>query len=151
MKTLEVDKTLTKEVACCKSPLPTLRTALSNPWVDPRFCVPLCRLQTTPSTWQPSKCKTKVIERIAKESLHQLLPDIIPGLLQGYDNTESSVRKASVFCLVAIYSVIGEELKPHLAQLTGSKMKLLNLYIKRAQTTTTNSNSSSSSDVSSYS
>lgn len=44
--------------------------------------------------------------------------------LQGYDNTESSVRKASVFCLVAIYSVIGEDLKPHLAQLTGSKVKL---------------------------
>lgn len=42
---------------------------------------------------------------------------------QGYDNTESSVRKASVFCLVAIYSVIGEELKPHLAQLTGSKVQ----------------------------
>ncbi len=42
--------------------------------------------------------------------------------LQGYDNTESSVRKASVFCLVAIFSVIGEELKPHLAQLTGSKV-----------------------------
>lgn len=32
------------------------------------------------------------------------------------------MRKASVFCLVAIYSVIGEELKPHLAQLTGSKV-----------------------------
>lgn len=44
--------------------------------------------------------------------------------LQGYDNTESSVRKASVFCLVAIYSVIGEELKPHLAQLTGSKVQM---------------------------
>ncbi len=44
-------------------------------------------------------------------------------LLQGYDNTESSVRKASVFCLVAIYSVIGEELKPYLAQLTGSKVR----------------------------
>ncbi|KTG01725.1 hypothetical protein cypCar_00030584, partial [Cyprinus carpio] len=77
---------------------------------------------------------------------------------KGYDNTESSVRKASVFCLVAIYSVIGEDLKPHLQQLTGSKltglifslqMKLLNLYIKRAQTT--NSTSSSSSDVSSHS
>lgn len=45
--------------------------------------------------------------------------------LQGYDNTESSVRKASVFCLVAIYSVIGEELKPYLAQLTGSKVRSL--------------------------
>ena len=45
-------------------------------------------------------------------------------VFQGYDNTESSVRKASVFCLVAIYSVIGEDLKPHLAQLTGSKVKM---------------------------
>lgn len=27
-----------------------------------------------------------------------------------------------MFCLVAIYSVIGEDLKPHLAQLTGSKV-----------------------------
>lgn len=51
---------------------------------------------------------------------------ILFGLpLQGYDNTESSVRKASVFCLVAIYSVIGEELKPYLAQLTGSKVRSL--------------------------
>lgn len=50
-------------------------------------------------------------------------PDATCSLpLQGYDNTESSVRKASVFCLVAIYSVIGEDLKPHLAQLTGSKV-----------------------------
>lgn len=35
------------------------------------------------------------------------------------------MRKASVFCLVAIYSVIGEELKPYLAQLTGSKVRPL--------------------------
>lgn len=63
-----------------------------------------------------------------------LLPEIMPGLIQGYDNSESSVRKACVFCLVAVHAVIGDELKPHLSQLTGSKMKLLNLYIKRAQT-----------------
>ncbi|KAL0180592.1 hypothetical protein M9458_022998, partial [Cirrhinus mrigala] len=69
------------------------------------------------------KMQTKVIERISQDSLILLLPDIIPGLLQGYDNTESSVRKASVFCLVAIYSVIGEDLKPHLQQLTGSKVR----------------------------
>lgn len=48
---------------------------------------------------------------------------------QGYDNTESSVRKASVFCLVAIYSVIGEELKPYLAQLTGSKVRALPVLV----------------------
>ena len=42
--------------------------------------------------------------------------------LQGYDNTESSVRKASVFCLVAIYMSLGEELRPHLSELNGSKV-----------------------------
>lgn len=41
---------------------------------------------------------------------------------QGYDNSESSVRKACVFCLVAIYAVIGEDLKPHLSQLASSKV-----------------------------
>lgn len=46
-------------------------------------------------------------------------------LKQGYDNTESSVRKACVFCLVAIYTVIGEDLKPHLSQLSSSKVAVL--------------------------
>ncbi|XP_045415355.1 CLIP-associating protein 1 isoform X4 [Lemur catta] len=121
--------------------------------IHPEQCIkvlcPIIQTADYPINLAAIKMQTKVVERIAKESLLQLLADIIPGLLQGYDNTESSVRKASVFCLVAIYSVIGEDLKPHLAQLTGSKMKLLNLYIKRAQTT--NSNSSSSSDVSTHS
>ncbi|XP_078184122.1 CLIP-associating protein 1 isoform X16 [Callithrix jacchus] len=121
--------------------------------IHPEQCIkvlcPIIQTADYPINLAAIKMQTKVVERIAKELLLQLLADIIPGLLQGYDNTESSVRKASVFCLVAIYSVIGEDLKPHLAQLTGSKMKLLNLYIKRAQTT--NSNSSSSSDVSTHS
>ncbi|CAB1320677.1 unnamed protein product [Coregonus sp. 'balchen'] len=68
-----------------------------------------------------------------KAALCELLKLIRGNTLQGYDNSESSVRKACVFCLVALYAVIGEELKPHLNQLSGSKLKLLNLYIKRAQ------------------
>ncbi|MGH0126647.1 UNVERIFIED_CONTAM: hypothetical protein FKN15_028780 [Acipenser sinensis] len=100
--------------------------------IHPEQCIkvlcPIIQTADYPINLAAIKMQTKVIERISKESLHQLLPDIIPGLLQGYDNTESSVRKASVFCLVAIYSVIGEELKPHLAQLTGSKD--VNLDIK---------------------
>ena len=52
---------------------------------------------------------------------------------QAYDNVESSMRKASVFCIVALHALAGEDLQPHLESLTGSKLKLLNLYIKRAQ------------------
>jgi len=61
----------------------------------------------------------------------------MPGLLKAYDNVESSVRKASVFCMVALHQLVGENLQPHLSCLNGSKLKLLNLYIKRAQAQST--------------
>ncbi|XP_065108089.1 CLIP-associating protein 1a isoform X12 [Paramisgurnus dabryanus] len=149
MKTLEAHKDSHKEVVRAAEEAASTLAGSIHPEQCIKVLCPIVQTADYPINLAAIKMQSKVVERISKESLHQLMPDIIPGLLQGYDNTESSVRKASVFCLVAIYSVIGEELKPHLAQLTGSKMKLLNLYIKRAQTT--NSNSSSSSDVSSHS
>ncbi|XP_054642216.1 CLIP-associating protein 1a isoform X14 [Dunckerocampus dactyliophorus] len=149
MKTLEAHKDSHKEVVRAAEEAASTLAGSIHPEQCIKVLCPIVQTADYPINLAAIKMQTKVIERIGKDSLLQLLVDIIPGLLQGYDNTESSVRKASVFCLVAIYSVIGEDLKPHLAQLTGSKMKLLNLYIKRAQTT--NSNSSSSSDVSSHS
>uniref|UniRef100_A0A672MU25 CLIP-associating protein 1-like n=1 Tax=Sinocyclocheilus grahami TaxID=75366 RepID=A0A672MU25_SINGR len=149
MKTLEAHKDSHKEVVRAAEEAASTLASSIHPEQCIKVLCPIVQTADYPINLAAIKMQSKVVERIARESLHQLLPDIIPGLLQGYDNTESSVRKASVFCLVAIYSVIGEELKPHLALLTGSKMKLLNLYIKRAQTT--NSNSSSSSDMSSHS
>uniref|UniRef100_A0A9J7XJE1 Cytoplasmic linker associated protein 1 n=1 Tax=Cyprinus carpio carpio TaxID=630221 RepID=A0A9J7XJE1_CYPCA len=149
MKTLEAHKDCHKEVVrAAEETASTLAGSIHSEQCIKVLC-PIVQTADYPINLAAIKMQTKVIERIPQDSLIPLLPDIIPGLLQGYDNTESSVRKASVFCLVAIYSVIGEDLKPHLQQLTGSKMKLLNLYIKRAQTT--NSTSSSSSDVSSHS
>ncbi|XP_057625382.1 CLIP-associating protein 1 isoform X16 [Chionomys nivalis] len=149
MKTLEAHKDSHKEVVRAAEEAASTLASSIHPEQCIKVLCPIIQTADYPINLAAIKMQTKVVERITKESLLQLLVDIIPGLLQGYDNTESSVRKASVFCLVAIYSVIGEDLKPHLAQLTGSKMKLLNLYIKRAQTT--NSNSSSSSDVSTHS
>ncbi|XP_076579376.1 CLIP-associating protein 1-B-like isoform X14 [Chaetodon auriga] len=148
MKTLEAHKDSHKEVVRAAEEAASTLAGSIHPEQCIKVLCPIVQTADYPINLAAIKMQTRAIERIAKEPLHQLLSDIIPGLLQGYDNTESSVRKASVFCLVAIYSVIGEELKPYLAQLTGSKMKLLNLYIKRAQTST--SNSSSSSDISSY-
>ncbi|XP_054864528.1 CLIP-associating protein 1-A-like isoform X4 [Amphiprion ocellaris] len=148
MKTLEAHKDSHKEVVRAAEEAASTLAGSAHPEQCIKVLCPIVQTADYPINLAAIKMQTRAIERIAKEPLHLLLPDVIPGLLQGYDNTESSVRKASVFCLVAIYSVIGEELKPYLAQLTGSKMKLLNLYIKRAQTST--SNSSSSSDISSY-
>uniref|UniRef100_A0A3Q3FBE8 Cytoplasmic linker associated protein 1 n=1 Tax=Labrus bergylta TaxID=56723 RepID=A0A3Q3FBE8_9LABR len=148
MKALEAHKDSHKEVVRAAEEAASTLASSIHPEQCIKVLCPIVQTADYPINLAAIKMQTRAIERITKEPLHQLLTDIIPGLLQGYDNTESSVRKASVFCLVAIYSVIGEELKPYLAQLTGSKMKLLNLYIKRAQTST--SNSSSSSDISSY-
>ncbi|XP_068447015.1 CLIP-associating protein 1-B-like isoform X9 [Clinocottus analis] len=148
MKTLEAHKDSHKEVVRAAEEAASMLAASVQPEQCIKVLCPIVQTADYPVNLAAIKMQTRAIERTAREPLHRLLGDVIPGLLQGYDNTESSVRKASVFCLVAVYSVIGEELKPYLAQLTGSKMKLLNLYIKRAQTST--SNSSSSSDISSY-
>jgi CLIP-associating protein 1/2 len=43
---------------------------------------PIVQTADYPINLASIKMQTKVIERITKESLHQLLPDIIPGLLQ---------------------------------------------------------------------
>ena len=52
---------------------------------------------------------------------------------QAYDNPESAVRKAAVFCMVAIHGVVADAMNPYLSSLNGSKMKLLKLYIERAK------------------
>ncbi|XP_047211071.1 CLIP-associating protein 1-A-like isoform X6 [Girardinichthys multiradiatus] len=148
MKTLEAHKDSHKEVVRAAEEAASTLAGSIYPEQCIKVLCPIVQTTDYPINLAAIKMQTRAIERVSKEPLHQLLPDLVPGLLQGYDNTESSVRKASVFCLVAVYSVIGEELKPYLSQLTGSKIKLLNLYIKRAQTST--SNSSSSSDISSY-
>ncbi|XP_061898040.1 CLIP-associating protein 1-like isoform X6 [Entelurus aequoreus] len=148
MKMLEGHKDSHKEVVRAAEEAASTLAGSIHPEQCIKVLCPIVQTADYPINLAAIKMQTRALERIVKEPLHQMLPDIIPGLLLGYDSSESSVRKASVFCLVAVYAVIGEELKPYLSQLTGSKMKLLNLYIKRAQTTT--SNSSSSSDISSY-
>ncbi|KAL5010946.1 hypothetical protein ScPMuIL_013251 [Solemya velum] len=79
------------------------------------------------------KMETKIIEFIKKSKLEVMLPQVIPGLLKCYDDVDSGVRKATVFCLVAIYQVVGEAIWAHLSDLGYSKKKLLNVYIKRAE------------------
>ncbi|XP_070583509.1 CLIP-associating protein 2 [Erythrolamprus reginae] len=134
MKTLEAHKDPHKEVIRSAEEAATMLATSISPDQCIKVLCPIIQTADYPINLAAIKMQTKVIERVPKEILAQLLPEIMPGLIQGYDNSESSVRKACVFCLVAVHAVIGDELKPHLNQLTGSKMKLLNLYIKRAQT-----------------
>ncbi|XP_052389623.1 CLIP-associating protein 2 isoform X33 [Carassius gibelio] len=143
MKTLEAHKDPHKEVVrAAEEAASVLATSISPDQCIKVLC-PIIQSADYPINLAAIKMLTKVIDRLPKEGLLQMLPEIVPGLIQGYDNSESSVRKACVFCLVAIYAVIGEDLKPHLSQLSGSKLKLLNLYIKRAQSGPSGSDQSS--------
>ncbi|KAF5908628.1 CLIP-associating protein 2 isoform X12, partial [Clarias magur] len=121
MKTLEAHKDPHKEVVRAAEEAAAM---LANS-ISPEQCIkvlcPIIQSADYPINLAAIKMLTKVIERLPKEGLLQMLPEIVPGLIQGYDNSESSVRKACVFCLVAIYAIIGEDLKPYLSQLSGSK------------------------------
>lgn len=50
------------------------------------------------------------------------LGDVVPGVIRGYSHSESSVRKASVFCLVAIHAVVGDSIREHLQKLSSSQV-----------------------------
>ncbi|XP_053531157.1 CLIP-associating protein 2 isoform X35 [Ictalurus punctatus] len=143
MKTLEAHKDPHKEVVRAAEEAAAMLASSISPEQCIKVLCPIIQSADYPINLAAIKMLTKVIERLPKEGLLQMLPEIVPGLIQGYDNSESSVRKACVFCLVAIYAIIGEDLKPYLSQLSGSKLKLLNLYIKRAQSGSSGSDQSS--------
>uniref|UniRef100_UPI00358FB165 CLIP-associating protein 2-like isoform X3 n=1 Tax=Myxine glutinosa TaxID=7769 RepID=UPI00358FB165 len=140
MKVLEAHRDPQKEVVRAAEETAGSLAASLPPEQSLKVLCPVVQTADFPINLAAIKMETRVVERLSPPILHTLLPSIIPGLLQGYDNAESSVRKACVFCLVAIHSAIGDELNPFLAHLSGSKIKLLNLYIKRAESSIPSSN-----------
>jgi len=99
-----------------------------------RVLNPIVKTGDFPVNQAAIKMLTKLVERQTPDSIEPHLSELMPGLLKAYDNVESSVRKAAVFCIVSLHQLVGEAtLQPHLDCLNGSKMKLLSLYIKRAQ------------------
>ncbi|KAG8039606.1 hypothetical protein G9C98_008249 [Cotesia typhae] len=75
-----------------------------------------------------------VVEHRGKDALGAQIDDVMGTLMQAYENPESVVRKAAVFCMVAIHAAIGEEsFNKYRKNLYGGKLKLLNIYIQKAQ------------------
>ncbi|XP_076310026.1 CLIP-associating protein 1-B-like isoform X5 [Tachypleus tridentatus] len=138
LKILEAHKDSEKEVQRAAEICSEIAATVLPVELCVRTLCPIIKSGDYPTNQAAIKMLTKLTEQHQKNVILQLLPDIMPALVQAYDNTESSVRKAAVFCLVAIHSVVGDSMKQYLSSLNGSKMKLLNLYIKRHQ-----SNSSS--------
>ncbi|XP_065684117.1 CLIP-associating protein 1 isoform X4 [Hydra vulgaris] len=95
---------------------------------------PLCGKALFPANLSAIKLLNSISDTCDSEELRKHLDVVITNLLVAYDHIESSVRKAAVFCLVSVHNQAGANVVlPYFKDLAGSKMKLLNLYIRRSQ------------------
>jgi len=138
LKVLQAHKDPEKDVVRAAESCAATMAGVLPPEMVVRVLNPIIKTGDFPVNQAAIKMLTKLVEKQTPESIHAHLGDIMPGLLKAYDNVESSVRKAAVFCIVSLHQLVGEaQLQPHLECLNGSKMKLLSLYIKRAQAQST--------------
>ncbi|CAH1728220.1 unnamed protein product [Chironomus riparius] len=83
-------------------------------------------------------CALKILRDMAdqqgKDFNDNHLDILMPNIARLADVEESMVRKAAVFCIVKLYSVMGEEkVKPKFSLLNASKIRLINVYISKNQ------------------
>ncbi|KAF5301656.1 hypothetical protein FQA39_LY10703 [Lamprigera yunnana] len=94
---------------------------------------PVIHTSSCPTIQGAIKMLTKLIEVHPLEVTDDHLASVMPGLIKANDHEESAVRKSAVFCMVALHKAVGEErLAPYITSMSGSKLKLLRLYIERA-------------------
>jgi CLIP-associating protein 1/2 len=137
LKVLQAHKDQEKDVVRAAESCAATMAGVLPPEMVVRVLNPIVKTGDFPVNQAAIKMLTKLVEKQTPDSVEVHLQEIMPGLLKAYDNVESSVRKAAVFCIVSLHQLVGEDvLQPHLECLNGSKMKLLSLYIKRAQSTT---------------
>ncbi|XP_065919539.1 CLIP-associating protein 2-like isoform X2 [Dysidea avara] len=105
--------------------------ALVEPHPTLELLGPMLQSEPHPMLLGLIKLLMKVISNCSKDLLQQKVKELSQGLVKAFSHTESAVRKASVFCMVSLHTVMGEEFKPHLSKLSTSQMKLLDLYIKK--------------------
>ncbi|XP_025829154.1 CLIP-associating protein isoform X2 [Agrilus planipennis] len=95
---------------------------------------PLIQTGIGPTLTGAIKMLTKLVETNPDQVTDEHLEKIMPGLIKANDHEESAIRKCAVFCMVALHKAVGEErLAPYIACLPGSKVKLLRVYITKAQ------------------
>jgi len=134
LKVLNCYKDNSKEVVRSGEACANMIATTLPPEAVIRVLTPLIQTGEFPLNLAAIKMLTKLVDACGRDPIMAHLPDLMPPLIQAYDNQESSVRKSAVFCMVSLHAAIGEEdLKPHLAALNGSKLKLLHLYIRRSQ------------------
>lgn len=132
---LETECDTQKEVAktaeeCCTLVSEVIPAAELLPIVSP-----LVGESPYPVNLSAIKMLNVIADQCTKDPMTRHVDVTVRNLLKAYDHDESSVRKAAVFCLVSVHNLVGESIvQPYFADLAGSKMKLLLLYIRRRQT-----------------
>uniref|UniRef100_A0A914W2I6 TOG domain-containing protein n=1 Tax=Plectus sambesii TaxID=2011161 RepID=A0A914W2I6_9BILA len=135
MRVLEAHKDGEKEVVRSAEECASVLATHLPPHVCLRVLNPVISNEGMPKLLAAIKMITRVIELLSPDEIERILPDVVPGVVSAFESQDSSVRKASCLCLVSLHNSIGEEpLQPFLSLLNSSKVKLLHLYIKRAQT-----------------
>lgn len=75
---------------------------------------------------------SRIVPRMGAPELQLLLPQLLPPLFDAFKSPSADVRKAVVFALVDMFLVLGDELTPHLSELSTSQLKLVTIYINRS-------------------
>jgi len=82
------------------------------------------------------KMVTKLVERLSPRDVEHYLQALAPVVVKKYEHEDSSIRKASVLCLVGLHNAVGQDvLLPYLSGLRAEKIKLLMVYINRQKST----------------
>lgn len=98
-----------------------------------RIIIPMMSAKKYPMNLISMNIMTKLIDKNGKLLVSNQLKEIMSILLQGYSNSDSTIRKSAVLCMVSLQKVVGEQqFAPLISGLSTGKLKLLNLYIKRA-------------------
>lgn len=101
-----------------------------------RLITPFITAKQFPVNLIAIKMMTKLIDLYGSSPVAAQSKEIMSGLLLGYDNPDSAVRKSAVFCIVSLYKALSkQEFEPLISSLNGAKLKLLNFYIERNQQT----------------
>eukprot|EP00002_Diphylleia_rotans_P039959 TRINITY_DN9389_c0_g1_i6.p1 TRINITY_DN9389_c0_g1~~TRINITY_DN9389_c0_g1_i6.p1 ORF type:complete len:1279 (-),score=272.44 TRINITY_DN9389_c0_g1_i6:184-4020(-) len=77
-----------------------------------------------------------VVERLTGDYVVTKLPNIVPGLFRAFSHASPVVRKAVVFCLVAVHHSVGSHLEPYLESLTPPQRKLVSVYLENNDSAT---------------
>ena len=74
----------------------------------------------------------KLIKDVPEETLTEHLPSIMPHIYKALVKKSVDMRKTSVFCIVQMYLVLGQEkMNPYLEDLNVAQRKLVKIYIDR--------------------